>query len=109
MEPVTLATITAAACVLATEAAKNFAGEAGKSLWEKVKGRLGFDSEPKPEDLPVEIARKLSSDTQATKDVLRLMKQSKSSSAASLVGRIDAEKVVVQQINTVAGDLNIHM
>lgn len=109
MDPITLATVTSAVTMLATEAAKSAAGEAGKALWEKVKRRLGFASEPKPADLPVEIALKLSGDTAAAKDILKLISGDKSSRSAALVGRIDAEKVVVQYIEKVEGGVHISM
>lgn len=109
MEPITLATMTAAVTVLATEAAKSLAGEAGKSLWEEIKGRLGFTSDPKPDDLAVEVALKLDGDEAAAKDVLKLLKGGKANGGTPLVGRIDAEKVIVQRIGSVRGDLNINM
>ena len=46
MEPLTLATLTAAVTVLATEVGKGAAAEAGKSAWGKIKSLFKWSAEP---------------------------------------------------------------
>ena len=62
MDPVTLATITSAVTVLATECAKKAAAEAGKDLWAKIKSLLKWNDEPPIATVPERIARELQSD-----------------------------------------------
>jgi hypothetical protein len=109
MDPVTLATVTAAVSVLATECAKGIASSAGKDLWGKIKSLFGWQSEPQPSELAGSIASELQKDPRRAGEVLALLKQvgSANSFSASLVDKIDAEKVIAAQQINVAGDLNM--
>ena len=109
MEPITLATLTAAVTVLATECAKGFAGEAGKSLWSQVKSLLGWgQAEPPPAELADRVARQLQKDPAAAKQLVELLQQTpEAGDASTLVGHIDAEKVVVAGKIEVQGDFKM--
>lgn len=109
MEPISLAVLTAAVTTLATKAAEGFADEAGKSLWARVKGALGWTDEPAKPDLPVRVAEQLNADQALAKRVLALLNERQGGDAGvrQLIGRIDAEKVVVNQTMHVAGDFNM--
>ena len=111
MDPVTLATVTSAVTLLATEAGKGLAGEAAKDLWKKVRNRLGLKGEPAKEELAPTIAHALASDEAAAGDVVRLLQQhaGQAGDAASLVGRIDAEKVIYIANQTVFGDQTFNL
>jgi hypothetical protein len=99
MDPIALATITSALTVVATEVAKGAAGEAGKSLWNEVKSMFGWVQEPNKSDLAPDIAAKLVVDPELAKKVVQLLQAhpQDAGTAAALVGRIQAEKVVVAQ------------
>jgi len=109
MDPVTLATITAALTVLSMEVAKGAAGEAGKTLWNKIKSKLGWDQDPSPQDLAPEIARKLAADFKLAQEVVKLLQLHPESSrqASTLVQNIDAEKVIVAGKFKVSGDFHM--
>jgi hypothetical protein len=109
MDPIALAAVTSAVTTLAMEAAKSTAGEAGKSLWEKIKKRLGFASDPKPEELPVQIAIKLNGDEKLASEIIKLLQGQRGSTPAALVGRIDAEKVVIINQPEVKRDLIVNV
>lgn len=105
MDPVTLATVTAGATVLASEAGKSFASEAAKDLWAKVRNRLGLAADAPKGDLAPAIARALDADQSAAGDVVSLLQQhaGQAGDASSIVGRIDAEKVIYIANQTVSG------
>lgn len=103
MDPITLATLTAAATVLGTECLKGFAGEAGKSVWGKVKKLLGWASDPQPAEIAKGVAERLQADPALGKELLSLLHAlPQDHASAALVGHIDANKVQV-----VGGDVNI--
>jgi len=108
LDPITLATATSALTVLACEVGKGVADSAGEDLWKKVKAILHWETEPKLPDLPVEIASQLSSDETAAQAVLSILKSAPvPTTAAALVSRIDANKVMVVSGNiTVSRDFN---
>jgi hypothetical protein len=100
MDPITLATITSAVTVLATEAGKASASEAGKSAWAGIKRALGWTTqgqEPKPTDLPMAVATRLRDEPDLAKLVLQLLQATPAEVSASraLVERIDAKNVMV--------------
>lgn len=107
MDPITLATITSAVTVLALEAGKGMASEAGKSAWQKIKKLFGMTGEPKEEDLAREVAERLVNDPALAKEVLSLLENRGTGSSSALVNKIDAEKVVVVDHLEVRGDFNM--
>lgn len=111
MDPVALATVTSAVTLLATEAGKGVAGEAAKDLWGQIRKRLGLAKEPSKEELAPAVAHALAADDAAASDVVRLLQQhaGQAGDAASLVGRIDAEKVVYIANQTVFGGQTINL
>jgi hypothetical protein len=110
MDPVTLATITSAVTVLATETGKGLAGEAGKSAWAGIKSVLGFKSDPPPAELAPAVAARLADDEEAAREIVRLLREhAGGSSSAAIVGQVNAERVIVIKDQTVAGDFNIQM
>lgn len=107
MDPVTLATITSAVTILATEVAKGAASEAGKQAWTAAKKLLGFSSDPSEAQLAPEIARRLAGNADAAKQIVTLLQEEPTGCPSSLVGSINAEKVVVADQINIAGDLNM--
>jgi hypothetical protein len=109
MDPITIATITAGVSVLASECAKGIAGEAGKDIWAKIKSALGWTSEPKFSDLAPAVAAQLSADKQLAAKIVTLLQQKADSTslAGVLVGKVDAEKVVIAHHIQVSGDFNM--
>ncbi len=106
MDPITLATVTSAVTVLATECVKGVAGSAGKDLWTRIKGLLGWTSDPKLPELAPAIAERLQQNEELARQIVVLLKDSQiaGTSATPLVGNIDAEKVVVASHLEIAGD-----
>ncbi len=108
MDPVTLATITSAITIVGTECAKGVASSAGKDLWSRIRSLLHFQKEPEVAELPTSIATALLRDEEAAKKIVQLLQcSSKDEFAASLVSRIDAEKVIVVQNMKIDGDFNM--
>lgn len=111
MEPISLAVLTAAATTLGTKVLEGAGEEAGKSLWEKVKSKLGWKSDPAPADLAPKLARDLNADEDRARAVLELLKSNNAGGAGmvqQLVGQIQTQggKVVVIGSQTAAGDIN---
>ncbi len=102
MEPVTLATLTSGATVLALEVAKGAASEAGKNAWERIKSLFNWSAEPAESNLSTDIARALEANESLARQVVEILQAQPTGTASNLVGRIDAEKVVVaEKIDTV--------
>jgi hypothetical protein len=102
MDPVTLATVTAALTLLGTECAKGLASQAGKDLWSRAKGLLGWTKEPNAQELPKAIATKLNTDQALMGQIITLLREAKTGDSTvqmvgSLVGDLSAEKAVVAQ------------
>jgi hypothetical protein len=97
MEPITLAAITSAVTILATEAGKSGASEAGKSTWIEIRKRLGWSPNPNEPDLARKIAEKLVERPEAARDIVTLLQGAPNDigAARTLVGSINAENVVV--------------
>ncbi|MEM1011238.1 MAG: hypothetical protein AAGI46_03340 [Planctomycetota bacterium] len=107
MDPVTLATLTAAAAVLGTKVVEGVASEAGKSLWGKIKEVLCWKDDPSEADLPAKLAEGFANDERLAADVLALLREdpdAQSSGATQLVGSIKAKKVFV--VGTNHGGIN---
>jgi hypothetical protein len=101
VDPVTLATVTAAVANLGLEAGKQVLSDTGKHLWGKVKRALGWEKDPAPEELAESAAEKMKDRPELVKEVLALLKAESTQSVGQLVGKIDADKVVVAgEINT---------
>jgi hypothetical protein len=111
MDPVALATVTAAATSLAAECGKGLAGEAGKDLWARVKRVLKLDDDPAAERLTPAIAERLLADEHAAREVVALLKQSGAAAggAGMIVGNVDAERLVVIHTQHIAGDFTLNM
>jgi hypothetical protein len=106
IEPIALATITSAVSVLGTEYLKGVATEAGKTTWNKLKSVLGWKSDPAPEDIPHSVATSLENSPELATKILELLNANKAAGIASnMVGKIDAEKVIV--INTMHGNIQM--
>lgn len=111
MDPVTLATVTASLTTLAMDCATDVASEAGKKIWSRIKSMLGWEAEPEVPELAPAIAEQLHANQELAGQVVRVLQQEREAVgvAASLVGNIDAEKVIIIKDQTVAGDFNIQM
>jgi len=102
MDPITLATVTSAATVLATEVAKGAAGEAGKDVWTKIKSLLGWKAEPAPAELAPSIAATLLEQPALAEQLAPLLQQRAAGSAAALAKsiRVGQGSVTVVRNNT---------
>jgi type II secretory pathway predicted ATPase ExeA len=101
MEPVTLAAVTSAITVLGTKVAEGVATEAGKTMWERVLKLFGWSAAPPVAGLAHATAEHLQSHPEHAVQAIQVLKQD-AGSVGMLVGRIDAEKVVVaQSIHTI--------
>lgn len=107
MDPVALSTIISGAVFLGTQVIRGLATAAGGEAWKKIKGVLGFQSDPSPEELAISISQKIHENPELAKEVAKLLQEVPSEEAASsLVGNIDAEKAMVVGTMNVQGDLN---
>ncbi len=108
MDPVTLATITAAATTLATECIKGAASEAGKTAWNAIKSLFGWNNNPELSDLAKNIATEIEKKPTLARQIVELLQNDASSgNASALVDKIDAEKVVVAEKIEVEGNFNM--
>ena len=107
MDPVSLATVTAALTVLATECGNGVAGDAGEEVWAIAKSLMGWESDPNPADLAASIATKLSSDDKLAVQIVDLMKSTTDSAdnAAALVSRVESDRntVIAPRIDVKGG------
>lgn len=95
VDPVTLATVTAAVTAVGLDIAKQVASDTTKALWAKVKSVLGWTTDPAPDKLAVEAAKKLAEQPELVAQVTLLLQKTPAETAGQLVSHIDAEKVVV--------------
>ena len=100
MDPVTLATVTAALTLLGTECAKGVASQAGKDIWSKAKSILGWAKDPDAQELPKAIATKLNTDQVLVGQIVALLQEAKAADSSvqmvgTLVGTLTTEKAVV--------------
>ncbi|WIG93536.1 hypothetical protein [Myxococcus sp. SDU36] len=101
MDPVTLATVTSAITVLGTKVAEGLASGAGKSIWESVLKIFKWDAAPPVDGLAQATAEHLQAHPNHVAQTIQVLRQD-TGSVGMLVGRIDAEKVVVaQSIHTI--------
>ena len=110
MDPISLATLTAAATTLATKALEGFGGEAGKHLWSRVKHKLGWSEDPPPVELPQRLAEQFQGDEAIARQVLELLQTDPDAPAAGvqqLVGNLQTNggKVVVIGKQETTGDI----
>ena len=102
MDPVTLATLTGAVTVLASEVGKGIASAAGKNAWGKIKSLFRWSAEPAEADLSAGIAKALQANEALARQVVEILQAQSTGTASKLVGTINAEKVVVaKKIDTV--------
>ncbi len=102
MEPLTLATLTAAVTVLALEVGKGAAAEAGKSAWSAIKSLFKWSADPPEADLSADIAKALQANEALARQVVEILQTQQTGTASTLVGTINADKVVVaDKIDTV--------
>lgn len=94
MEPITLAAATAAITVLGTKVAEGVAGEAAKTLWESLLKLFGWNTAPS--DLARATAEHLQAHPEHAAQAIRVLQQD-TGPVGMLVGRIDADKVIVAQ------------
>jgi len=100
IDPLAMATITAAVSVLANEYLKGVVGEAGKETWKAVKSLFGWTSDPHPSEIPEKVAIALEASPDVAEKVLDLLKSSESGTAGTIVGKIQVSdgKIVVAQV-----------
>jgi len=101
MDPITLAAVTSAVTVLGTKVAEGAASEAGKTLWGGVKELFGWKNEPASAEIAQCVAEHLQDYPEHASQVIQLLQHDKGA-VGMLVGKINAEKVLVaQKIDTV--------
>lgn len=106
MDPLTLATLTSAVTVLASEVGKGIASEAGKSAWAGIKSLFKWSSEPVEQDLPVNIARSLEANEALARQVVEILKSQQTGTASTLVGAISVEKGSITVVQTNIGTIS---
>ncbi len=111
MDPITLATVTSAVTLLATECGKGLASEAGKATWSKIRSLLGWQDEPTEKtekEFAPAVARRLEKDEVVVRQIVALLQEQPAvGTASALVGSIQADKVVVAETLNVSGDFNM--
>lgn len=106
LDPITLATVTSAVTLLGSEAVKGFASEAGKTAWGAIKSLFGWKVDPAPADIPERVATTLTASPELAHKVWELLRNNRDAGlAASIVGKVKAEKVIV--IQTMHGDIQM--
>jgi len=109
MDPIALAALTSAVTVLAQEVLKGTASEIGKDIWGSVKSLLGFSADPPESKLAIQVAQKLAADQQIASKVANLLQQNPTGVASTLVGSLNADKVIIIKDQHVDGDFKIEM
>ena len=100
IDPIALATTTAAATVLGSEFLKGVAGEAGKNTWLQIKDLFGWQLDPPVSDLPEKIATCLATSPELVYELLLLLKQAPANVASTMVGRLDVSGGKVTVVET---------
>ncbi|HEX3356989.1 MAG TPA: hypothetical protein VHS31_08465 [Tepidisphaeraceae bacterium] len=103
MDPITLATATAAITSLGTEVMKGAASKVGEDVWLRIKGLFGWKSDPAPAELPKAAATTMHGNDELLKQVIAILSQHNAGQASSFIGTINAQKVVAVQgsVNTI--------
>ena len=105
MEPLTLATLTAAVTVLASEVGKGIASEAGKSAWGRIKALFKWSADPVETDLSADIAKALDANQALARQVVEILQAQSTGTASTLVGTISVEKGSVTVVGTNTGTI----
>ena len=95
MDPTTLAVVTSALTALATKVLHGAAGAAGKSAWNSICSLFDWETTPSEADLARQIAEELAADPARARRVVQILQQEDLGQPSTMVGRIDADKVVV--------------
>lgn len=96
IDPTALSVITSSIVVLGTKVTEGAISAAGKSLWENILKTFGWKTAPPITELAQKTAEHLQTHPEHATQAVQLLKQD-TGSVGMLVGRIDAEKVVVAQ------------
>lgn len=100
MDPVTLAMLTSAVSILGHEYLKGLANEAGKKTWGLVKAIFGWHDDPSPAELPRQVATSLETSPELAVKLWEILKNNQGAgTAAAIVNKIEAEKVINIQTN----------
>jgi hypothetical protein len=104
MDPIVMATITAAVSVLGSEYLKGFGNEAGQSTWNGIKSLLGWTSDPDPADIPDKIAAALTASPGMAERLVQLLKSNNAGTATAMVGKIEMSGGKLNVVNTIIAD-----
>ncbi len=108
IDSIALAAVTAAVTNLATRAIEATASASTRKLWAQIKAMFGFEDDPNFNDLAIVVATRLSQDEELAKRTLSLLNASECNEK-SLIAKIDADKVVVQNIQLATGPISINL
>ncbi|MFY9558776.1 MAG: hypothetical protein WAQ52_00945 [Terriglobales bacterium] len=101
IDPVTIATITAAVSVLGNEYIKGVAGEAGKTSWNAIKSLFGWKADPQPEEIAPKVSSALVSSPELAEKLVKLLKDHETGMASAMVGKIEVTGGKVVIANTI--------
>jgi hypothetical protein len=88
IDAVVLSQITSAVGALFADYGKQFATEAAKTTWTKVRALLGWKSDPDPAELRHQVNNAIIESPEIVPNLLQLLKQSQSEAATQLVANI---------------------
>jgi hypothetical protein len=106
IDPAVLSSVTTAVTLLGTEYVKGTASEAGKATWAGVKSLFGWSFDPKPEQIPTQVATAVVASPELAERLIQLLKTSQDGTTTALVGKIDARDSNVIVTHSL-GTLNI--
>jgi hypothetical protein len=107
MDPISLAVVTSSLTMLANEAAKSLASEAGKSAWSTIMGWFKWTTEPPIHEIPRLTAERLVAEPALADRIVELLRSCPCGSASTLVGTINAPGGKVVTIGTNSGTITL--
>jgi hypothetical protein len=101
MDPISLASLTAAVSVLGNELLKGMATEAGKSAWTGIKTLFEWTSDPVPAEIPEKVAAALTTSPDIAEKLLELLKSNQTGTATAMVAGLEVHGGKVIIANTI--------
>jgi hypothetical protein len=88
MDPITIATVTAAATVIGVSVLRGTAPDADKAAWDELQEVFGWDKQPTTDDLSATIAYQLINEEDVAGQVVYIIKTNADKNTARLLGGI---------------------